>query len=163
MVIFAVDDEKIALEGLAESIKAASPVAEICSFRYPEDAISAMSEKKCDVAFVDVEMSTLNGISLSEKLKELNPEVNIIFATGYKNYYGDAFELHASGYIVKPITAEKVKKELSNLRYPVKEISKKLCVHCFGNFEVYADGVSIAFKYSKAKQHTQQSQGKEEE
>lgn len=152
MVIFAVDDERIALEGLVESIRTAAPEAEIYSFRYPEEVISAMERKKCDVVFADVEMSTLNGISLSEKLKELNPEVNIIFATGYKEYYSDAFALHASGYIVKPVTPEKIKKELDNLRNPVKGSNKKLCVHCFGNFEVYAGGVPIAFKYSKAKE-----------
>ena len=152
MVIFAVDDERIALEGLVESIRTAAPEAEIYSFRYPEEVISAMERKKCDVVFADVEMSTLNGISLSEKLKELNPEVNIIFATGYKEYYSDAFALHASGYIVKPVTKEKVRTELDNLRYPVETACKKLRVHCFGNFEVYADGIPIAFKYSKAKE-----------
>ena len=152
MVIFAVDDEKIALDGLADSIRSAAPHAEIYSFRFPEDALCEMSKSPCDIAFVDVEMSDINGISLSEKFKEINPEVNIIFATGYKDYYGEAFELHASGYIVKPVTPEKIKKELDNLRNPVKGSNKKLCVHCFGNFEVYAGGVPIAFKYSKAKE-----------
>lgn len=152
MIIYAIDDERIALAGLVDSIKAAVPEAEIHSFRYPEDALCEMNENPCDIAFVDVEMATVNGISLSEHFKEINPRVNIIFATGYKDYYGEAFELHASGYIVKPVTYEKVKKELDNLRYPVKKISKRLCVHCFGNFEVYSEGLPIAFKYSKAKE-----------
>ena len=152
MIIYAIDDEIIALSGLVDSIREAASHAEIYSFRFPEDALCEMSKNPCDIAFVDVEMSDINGISLSEKFKEINPEVNIIFATGYKEYYSDAFALHASGYIVKPVTPEKIKKELDNLRYPVKAVGKKLRVHCFGNFEVYADGIPIAFKYSKAKE-----------
>lgn len=152
MLIYAIDDERIALSGLVDSIHSVVPEAEIHSFRFPEEALCEMNISPCDIVFVDVEMAMLNGINLSEKLKEINPEVNIIFATGYKDYYGDAFELHASGYIVKPVTKEKVKKELDNLRYPVKEIRKKLCIHCFGNFEVYAGGVPLTFKYSKAKE-----------
>ena len=152
MIIYAIDDEIIALSGLVDSIREAASHAEIYSFRFPEDALCEMSKNSCDIAFVDVEMSDINGISLSEKFKEINPEVNIIFATGYKDYYGEAFELRASGYIVKPVTPEKIKKELDNLRNPVKGSNKKLCVHCFGNFEVYAGGVPIAFKYSKAKE-----------
>lgn len=152
MRIYAVDDERIALQGLVDSIREAAPMAEIYSFRFPEDAAAEMEKHPCDVAFVDVEMSTLNGISLSGKLKELNPEVNIIFATGYKEYYSDAFSLHASGYIVKPVTSEKVREELDNLRYPVKNIGRKLQVHCFGNFEIYANDAPIMFKYSKSKE-----------
>ena len=44
---------------------------------------------------------------------------------------------------------EKVKKELTNLRKPVKEV-KKLQINVFGNFEVYYDGNPLKFKYTKS-------------
>mgnify|MGYP002513243935 CR=1 FL=1 len=52
---------------------------------------------------------------------------------------------------MKPITPEKVKLELENLRRPIIE-KKRLKVQTFGNFEAYIDGRPIAFKYSKTKE-----------
>jgi two-component SAPR family response regulator len=52
---------------------------------------------------------------------------------------------------MKPITPEKVKRELENLRRPIVS-KKKLKVQTFGNFEVYLDGKPIAFKYRRTKE-----------
>jgi two-component SAPR family response regulator len=151
MKILAVDDEMIALEGLVKSIKEADNDATVYSLRFADEAIKFMETNTCDVAFLDIEMYGINGVSLANILLQMNPNINIIFSTGYGNYRDVAFDIHASGYIVKPITPEKVKKELANLRKPVKEV-KKLQINVFGNFEVYYDGNPLKFKYTKAKE-----------
>ena len=151
MIVIAVDDERFALENLADSIRQASPNAQIHPFRYPEDALDFAKENDLDVAFLDVEMVGMNGVELAERLKLYHPDVNIIFSTGYGHYRDAAFDLHASGYLTKPITPEKVKKELDNLRRPVQD-SKRVRIRAFGNFEVYLDGYPVSFKYSKTKE-----------
>lgn len=151
MRILAVDDERLALENLIETIVSACPDAEVKGFRYPEDAIEYARNNVCDVAFLDIEMGKINGVGLAEKLKELNPDVNIIFATGYGNYRDVAFDMHASGYIEKPVTAQKVAHELANLRRPVPSL-KRVRVQAFGNFEVYLDGEPMNFRYSKTRE-----------
>lgn len=151
MKILAVDDEIIALEGLVKSIKEADSSAQVFSFRFADEAIKFMEKNICDVAFLDIEMYGINGISLANILLQINPNINIVFSTGYGNYRDVAFDMHASGYIVKPITPEKVKKELLNLRKPVK-VANKLQINVFGNFEVYFDGNPLKFKYSKSKE-----------
>ena len=151
MKILAVDDEIIALEGLVKSIKEADSTAQVFSFRFSDEAIEFMKTNTCDVAFLDIEMYGINGVSLAKILLQMNPNINIIFSTGYGNYRDVAFDIHASGYIVKPITPEKVKKELMNLRKPVKLVNK-LQINVFGNFEVYFDGNPLKFKYTKSKE-----------
>jgi two-component SAPR family response regulator len=151
MRIIAVDDEKIALEALAGAIKAIVAEDEVVTFRYPEDALEYAKENPCDIAFLDIEMVGMSGIELAEELKKYNSEINIVFCTGYGNYRGAAFDLHASGYLMKPITPEKVKRELENLRRPILE-KKRLKVQTFGNFEVYVDGKPLAFKYRRSKE-----------
>ena len=151
MRIIAVDDEKIALEALSCAIKAIVSEDEVVSFRYPEDAIEYAKENLCDIAFLDVEMVGMNGVELAEELKKLNNEINIVFCTGYGNYRDAAFDLHASGYLMKPITPEKIKRELENLRRPISE-KKKLKVQTFGNFEVYINGKPLNFKYRRTKE-----------
>ena len=151
MKIIAVDDEKIALELLSSAIKAIVTEDEVESFRYPEDALEYVKENSCDIAFLDIEMAGMSGVALAEELKKYNSEINIVFCTGYGEYRGAAFDLHASGYLMKPITPEKVKRELENLRRPIFE-KKRLTVQTFGNFEVYLDGKPIAFKYRRTKE-----------
>jgi two-component SAPR family response regulator len=151
MKIIAVDDEKIALQGLIASIQKVAPNAEIHGFRLTGEAIAHMENDPCDVAFLDIEMKGMNGVEVAEKLKAINPDANIIFATGFGSYRDAAFDLHASGYLIKPITEESVKRELENLRRPIIE-KKRLKVQTFGNFEVYLDGKPLAFKYRRTKE-----------
>lgn len=151
MKIIALDDEELALEGLMDAIRACAPNAELHGFSYAEDVLAFLRDHSCDVAFLDVEMAGINGVELAELLKLRNPDINLIFATGFSRYQGSAFDLHASGYLMKPITVEKVKRELDNLRRPVPE-EKRIQVQCFGNFEVYLDGISLEFKYHKTKE-----------
>ena len=151
MKIIAVDDERIALEGLLDVISEAAPDAQLSGFEYPEDALSFVDANDCNIAFLDVEMAEMSGVELAEQLKLRNPDINIIFATGFEEYRKEAYELHASGYLTKPITAEKVKKELSDLRRPIPK-RRRMRVQTFGNFEVYIDGLPMAFKYSKTKE-----------
>ena len=151
MRIIAVDDEKIALEALSGAIRAIVAEDEVVSFRYPEDAIEYAKENPCDIAFLDIEMVGMSGVELAEELKKYNNEINIVFCTGYGNYRDVAFDLHASGYLMKPITPEKVKRELENLRRPISE-KKKLKVQTFGNFEIYIDGKPLNFKYRRTKE-----------
>ena len=98
-------------------------------------------------------MPLISGINLAKKLKKINPLVNIIFVTAFDNYALDAYKLHASGYVLKPVSVEKIKKELDGLRYTLEiKPTKLLQVKCFGNFEVFKDGTPIKFKYQKSKE-----------
>ena len=151
MKIIAVDDERIALEGLLDVISEVAPEAEVNGFEYPEDALAFVDENDCNIAFLDVEMAGMSGVELAERLKLRNPDINIIFATGFEEYRREAYDLHASGYLTKPITAEKVKRELSDLRRPIPK-RRRMRAQTFGNFEVYIDGLPVAFKYSKTKE-----------
>ena len=151
MKIIAVDDERIALEGLLDVISEAAPDAELNGFEYPEDALDFLDENDCNIAFLDVEMAGMSGVELAEQLKLRNQVINIIFATCFEEYRKESYELHASGYLTKPITVEKVKKELYDLRRPIPK-RRRMRVQTFGNFEVYIDGVPVAFKYNKSKE-----------
>lgn len=153
MDILAVDDEKIALEGLVRSLQEAEPGCETHAFRKAGEALEFFRNHPCDVVFLDIQMRTVNGIALAQELQEINPQVNIIFATGYAEYMGDAFALHASGYLIKPITPQKVRTELNNLRQPVSVVKKKqVYIHTFGNFEIYVDSKPVKFRYDKTKE-----------
>ncbi|MBR5128501.1 MAG: response regulator [Firmicutes bacterium] len=152
MHIIATDDELAALNVLTGAIKEAVPTAEIHSFRNPLDALEFMKETKCDIAFLDIEMREINGVILARRLKEIYPKINIIFVTGYSHYTNEAFALHASGYVYKPVTGAKVLNEMENLRHPVKWKGSGIFVKTFGNFELFVNGEKVSFGREKAKE-----------
>lgn len=153
MIIVAVDDEKLALECLVGAIEKAAPDGQIHGFRKPEDAISFVSIHSCDIAFLDIEMRGISGIELARRIKLINPKVNIIFTTGYSDYTGEAFSLHASGYVMKPVTAEKIALEMEELRHPIiPQTKKRVRIQTFGNFEVFVDDQPIKFQYNRTRE-----------
>ena len=149
--IIALDDEEMALGSLTDAISEAAPDAELHAFRRAEDALSFIKDTPCDAAFLDVEMAGLSGLELAEQLRRLHPQLNIIFVTGYDSYRAQAFDLHASGYLKKPVTARKVRAELEDLRYPAAA-SRRVRIQAFGNFEVFLDNRPMHFQYSKTKE-----------
>ncbi|MGN0596315.1 MAG: response regulator [Ruminiclostridium sp.] len=153
MRIFAVDDEKLVLESLVSAIKAAVPEAEVHSFQKPSEAIEKLQQISCDVAFLDIKMRGMTGLELARRMKEIQGDINIVFATGYSEYTLEAFRLYASDYLLKPVTPDMVARAMENLRNPVKRTSgNKLKIRCFGNFEVFADDKPVMFKRAKAKE-----------
>ena len=74
-----------------------------------------------------------------------------MFCTGHEEYAIPAFKLHASGYLLKPISAADVQAEIDNIK-GIRQREKPLTAKCFGNFEVYANGEILGFKRSKTKE-----------
>ncbi len=152
MKVIAVDDEKMALENLVSAINKYDPNIEVTPFKDPKSAIEFVKEGPCDAAFLDVQMFGMSGVELAQTLKELQPDINIIFTTGYSEYMKEAFEMHASGYLLKPITVDKVRAELENLRAPRSKKQTRVKAQCFGNFELFIDGSIVKFTYAKTKE-----------
>lgn len=154
MRILAVDDEKLMLERLLRCIKETAPEAEVISFQKATECLSYVKEQSADVAFLDIRMRLMDGMELARQIKLLQPNMNIIFTTGYSDYLFDAVsEIRCSGYILKPVTTEQVERELKNLRHPIEAKQKaKVYMQCFGNFEVFVDGKVLSIEPAKAKE-----------
>ena len=150
--ILIVDDEQIVRDGAAHIIGQCMPGAELVVCSTPEEALDKVEKYIFRIAFLDVEMPGMTGVELAKKIKKISPDTNIIFSTAYQQYAGEAFSLHASGYVNKPLTVEKVNAELDNLRNPIDEDDKGLRIRTFGNFEVFYDGKPLHFKYAKTKE-----------
>lgn len=58
---------------------------------------------KFNLIFLDIEMPDLNGIETAEKIRVLDPHVQIVYVTNYRNYMKKAYRVHAFDYIQKPI------------------------------------------------------------
>lgn len=56
-----------------------------------------------DMAFIDIEMPQVNGLTLSAQLKKINSNIIIFIITSYDAYLDDAMDLDVFRYLSKPI------------------------------------------------------------
>ena len=151
MIAIAVDDEALMLGALVAAINDSPDVTKIEKFSDCEQALEFVKENHVDIAFLDINMRGMGGLTLAEKILEARSSCKIVFCTGYEEYAISAFKLHASGYLMKPISAEDVQREIDNIK-GVRQKEKPLTVKCFGNFEVYAKNEKLVFKRLKSKE-----------
>ena len=151
MIAIAVDDEELMLRALEKAISASDDIKEVIKFSNCEKALNYVKDNPIDIAFLDINMRGMGGITLAEKILEFRPNSKIVFCTGYEEYAVTAFKIHASGYLMKPISAKDVQCEIDNIK-GIRKNEKLLEVKCFGNFEVYVKGKSLTFKRSKTKE-----------
>ena len=151
MKAIAVDDEIYMLETLQEAVCASADIESVESFSSCSAALTYAAEHPVDVAFLDINMRGIGGLGLAEKLMELQPHCKIIFCTGHEEYAVSAFQLHVSGYLMKPITAQAVQNEIDHIKGAMAE-EKLLTIKCFGYFEVFHHGEVLPFKRKKAKE-----------
>ena len=151
MIAIAVDDEVLMLGALVKAISASPDIEDVAKFSDCEQALEFIKNYPADIAFLDINMRGMGGLALAEKIIAARPNCKIVFCTGYEEYAIPAFKLHASGYLMKPISASDVQTEIDNIK-GIRQREKLLTVHCFGNFDVYAKNEKLVFKRVKTKE-----------
>ena len=151
MKVIVVDDEIYMLEALQKAVSASPDIDSVTAFSSCSAALAYAQEHPVDIAFLDINMRGIGGLALAEKLMAMQSRCKIIFCTGYDEYAVAAFRLHASGYLMKPITAEDVQREIDHIK-GIKTAEKLLTIKCFGNFEVFHNGEILPFKRRMAKE-----------
>ena len=153
MKIMAVDDEVLALEDFEDTCRDLGISDEIVKFNNPLDALSFVATNKVDIAFLDIEMPVIKGIELAKRIKEINPNVRIVFATSYGNYALDAFGVDAVDYVMKPYEPEDIKRAYDKALLIKDAVTEnRVFVKTFGYFDVFVDGKSVSFPSAKSKE-----------
>lgn len=116
--VIMVDDRKVILSGGLPVLEEVMPYATIVGFTRPTEAMEYAKANRVALAFLDIEMGKTSGIDLCRMLLDVNPRTNVVFLTVFAEYSLDAWSTGASGFMVKPITAEGVREQLERLRYP---------------------------------------------
>lgn len=118
-----VDDSKLILNGGMAVLREVVPTADVVGFTKPSDVIEFAKKQLIHIAFLDIELGRISGLDLSRELLQINPFTNVIFLTAFSNYALDAWQTGASGFLLKPIEADKVRETLQYLRYPVNGLN----------------------------------------
>lgn len=153
MNVLIVDDEELALKLLETELKKIiSEKEKLFLANQSVKAIDIATNNKIDLAFLDIEMPIMDGITLAKKLKEINKRINIVFCTSHPQYALAAYDVYPSGYLLKPVIKEDIEKALNNLRFPTSTYKSGIYAKTFPNFDFYYDGTSLNFPRKKSKE-----------
>ena len=108
------------------------PSAESFLFRYAED-------KDWDILLLDIEMGSMDGVTMAKRVRQDNEAVQIVFITGYSDYIAEGYEVAALHYLMKPVNREKLLTVLD--RALEKRKQEERCL----NLEAYGEMVRLPF------------------
>lgn len=110
MKILICDDEAQYLEQLYIHVKEYMNNRFIeCDMTVTTDPLSIMNSDSCfDLAFFDIQMEPIDGISLAKELKRRNSRLALFFVTNYNEYQDDAMDLQAFRYFAKPFNVNRL-------------------------------------------------------
>ena len=116
------DDDLIILDGVIPVLRELMPNSNVIGFTKSTEALAFFQKNPVALLFLDIELGQSSGLELCRQILELRPHTNVIFLTAYPEYSLDAWSIGASGFLLKPLDMEEVRRELSRLRYPVMGI-----------------------------------------
>ncbi len=118
-----IDDERLARLNLRKKLNMFSEIEVIGEASGVETGIKAIRDLNPDLLFLDIELSDGTGFDLLNKVEF---QGKVIFQTAYDEYACRAFEINALDYLLKPITKERLKQVVDNLKISSDEKSVKI-------------------------------------
>ena len=151
-----VDEEWYNLEEISELIEKTGAFQVAGKYQNPLKALEELKHIKPQVVFIDIELPEMDGITLAEKLLELNSAMIIVFITSYNEYAVQAFDLNAIDYILKPIKEDRFNRMVERIKNEInirkQYTSKTLKIKTFGELSVTIGELPVKWQRTKAKE-----------
>ena len=92
-----------------------------------EIALEVIKEKEPHIILLDINMPFLNGLSLLQKLKDINNKSIVIIISGYDDfsYAQRALQFDVFDYILKPVNKKSMEEIITKAIYKLNEIEKE--------------------------------------
>ncbi len=151
-----VDDEWYSLTEICDLAEKTGFMSVTGRYQCAEAALRELETTRPQAAFIDIELPETDGLTLAEKMLEKDPEIKIVFITGWNQYAVAAFELNALDYIMKPVNPARFLKMTRRLNRRIaahpKVPAPKLKIRCYGEFQVLIDGEPVIWQRIKAEE-----------
>lgn len=147
-----VDCDRQAAKQLEEECRQMDGIHLTGSFTEPAEALEYALHYTVDFALLEVDLGSMNGIELAQKLRAVNPEMIIIFVTGSSEWTLEALRIKADYFVIKPYKEEDIVDALNRAKLLSKRQHKRMFIRTFGRFDVFIDGKLVIFPNAKSKE-----------
>lgn len=114
--VFIVEDEAYVRDEIKYMLAAYDQLEIVGEADNSLDAICCIQELKPDVAFLDIKLGDIDGITLAKKIVAILPDIRLVFVTAFDSYAVAGFELNAVDYVLKPFSEERLAKTVERLQ-----------------------------------------------
>ena len=112
--------------------------AEIYRFDNGDALLAKNAVTHMDIIFLDIIMPLQNGIDTAKELRQSDNAVKIIFLTSSPEFALESYEVKAQGYLLKPVTYEKIKETLDECSHDFEAEAKNIVLKtAFGYQKLY--------------------------
>lgn len=146
-----VDDEQIMLRSFMRLSQGIPNLDVIAQFENPEEALLFAQNNPVELAFLDIKMPGINGIDLAVKLRDIYPNILIVFISAYDEYIRDSNLIGGDYYIVKPYKKETIEMTMKKMQVFAQRFHKEIYIQMFGRFNVLKNGEPVPLR-GKAKE-----------
>lgn len=151
MHIIYVDDEMPAIDNFRLTTENFPEIKSQHTFQSGEEALEFVKNNEIDAAFLDMEMPGIHGLELARKLQEHDHNIRIVFVTAFGQYALEAWNVNASGYLLKPYSAADIRKELAKCDYrPLP--TRRIVIQTVPTFSVTVNGAPLHISGAKSRE-----------
>jgi len=154
MITFAIDERLSEAQMIRDIMTGIDPDGRHFAWNEAAAPLGVAESLRPDIVWVNAEMPGMDGFKIADRIRKASPETNLIFIADDPKHAVKAFAVHASGFVLKPVTEEKIRDEVADLRHPAFTWpgSNLLRVQCFGNFEVFSRSGIVRFSRALSKE-----------
>ena len=112
-------------------------IAEVTTFSSAERFLFRWEDDPAwDILLLDVEMGSMDGVTLARTIRRTDHAVQIVFVTGYTDYIAEGYDVEALHYLVKPIDEAKLDAVLDRAAHRLHTGERRLELHTGGGLEL---------------------------
>ena len=128
ITVLIVDDEKLERNGIRFLLKREAKDYQILEAANGKEALGVLKKQKVDILFSDIKMPHMDGLELSRKAREQDPNLQIIIFSGYNDFSfaREALRYGVVDYVLKPVDPTEFKKTLDKVTHNIEKQKKRL-------------------------------------
>jgi two-component system, LytTR family, response regulator LytT len=123
LAVLAVDDERPALDEIGYLLRRCAGVSEVLTVESSTEALRHLRQHHFDVVMLDVRMPGLDGLELASVLAQFSSPPAVVFVTAHEEHALEAFDVNATGYLLKPVSEERLADVLKRIVW-IREASE---------------------------------------
>lgn len=110
--VLIVDDDRFCINRLSQMLSQYQKINIVGELTDTSSYSEILKKVSPDLVFLDINLGMINGFSIAEFTRKYNPEIMIVFVTGFDDFALDGYEYEPLDFLVKPIDEKRLERTL---------------------------------------------------